>query len=254
MKNVKIIIPTYNEKSNIAPLLKSITKIYTDIQNDYNLELIFVDDNSPDKTADEILQQKKEGSYKFSIHLIQRQGKLGLGTAYIRGFKEGLKRDGDILIQMDADLSHDPEAVPAMLNSLKGGNNTESDSKNIPDFIIGSRYIKGGKLPKWSISRKLISRGGNLYTRIILGFRVHDWTGGFNGYTKEVLQKIELDKVKSNGYSFQIEMKYKAIKKGFRPGEIPIEFHDRTSGQSKFSKKIFIEAFINAIKLRFGLL
>ncbi|KKQ34973.1 MAG: Glycosyl transferase family 2 [candidate division WS6 bacterium GW2011_GWA2_37_6] len=243
MQKVTIVIPTYNEKKNINNLLNRIAELNASIRKNYHLEIIFVDDSSPDGTVDEINRLKNKQNY--SVHIVQREGKLGLGTAYIRGFKEALENDSDIIIEMDADLSHDPLAISRILEKI--------EQENI-DFVIGSRYTKGGKLPKWSPSRKAISWSGNLYARLILGFQIHDWTGGFNAYKKEVLQKIDLDNIKSNGYAFQIEMKYKAKKAGFRPGEVPIEFHDRVEGKSKFSKKIFFEAIVNTLKLKFKIM
>lgn len=241
MRQIAIIIPTYNEKANIATLLNSIESMSEQIIDNYATNVIFVDDNSPDGTAEEIERQRPD--LPFDIYIIKRKGKLGLGSAYIAGFKKAIKLEMDYIFQMDADLSHDPNSVAEMCQALED-----------KDFVIGSRYIKGGKLPKWSFIRKLISRGGNFYTRCILGFRIHDWTGGFNGYKRQTLEKIDLENVKSNGYSFQFEMKYKTKKSGAKFAEIPIEFHDRNAGKSKFSNKIFIEAFLNAIKLRFGMI
>ncbi len=236
-KIIHIIIPTYNEKENLAPLLDKINLLHKSIQNDYLLKVLFIDDNSPDQTTKGI--DKLKSVFRFEIKYIKRAGKLGLGTAYIAGFKQAIEEKSDIIFQMDADLSHDPLTIREMLKSLK-----------LTDFVIGSRYIKGGKLPKWSIDRKLISAGGNLYARIILGLGIRDYTGGFNGYKREVLEAIDLDQIRSNGYSFQIEMKQRAKSKGFRYTEIPIHFHDRTYGKSKFSGNIFKEALINTWKLR----
>lgn len=241
MKQIAIVIPTYNEKANIANLLRNIETVSEKILDHYALSVIFVDDNSPDGTAEEIERQRPD--LPFEVYLIKRKGKLGLGTAYIAGFKKAIKLEMDNIFQMDADLSHDPEVIPEMCQALE-----------THDFVIGARYIKGGKLPKWSLVRKLVSHGGNLYTRILLGLGIHDWTGGFNGYRRETLEGINLDAVKSNGYSFQIEMKYKAKKNGAKFMEVPIEFHERNAGKSKFSKKIFVEAFLNAVKLRLGML
>lgn len=235
MKKVAVIIPTYNEKANIEPLFQELEKVNSKIKAKYEFNVIFVDDNSPDGTAGRI--KKQESGIK--IHLLEREGKLGLGTAYIHGFKYAIKHNFDFIAQMDADLSHDPQVLPEMFSKLEQN-----------EFVIGSRYIKGGSLPKWSLIRKAVSYLGNLYARLFLGFNINDYTGGFNGYRREVLQAIDLDKVKSNGYAFQIEMKYRTKKAGFTFTEIPISFRDRTEGSSKFSKGIFIEALARVVKLR----
>lgn len=240
-KNISIVIPTYNEKENIKTLLGRIKKVDQAIKSKFSLNLLFVDDSSPDNTLDEINSLKK--LYDYKITTISRRGKLGLGTAYTRGFQEAIKLKMDYVIQMDADLSHEPESIIEMTGKFQDY-----------DVVIGSRYIKGASLPDWSASRKLISKLGNTYARIILGTKVHDYTGGFNAYSTEVLKQIDLGKIKSNGYSFQIEMKYKALSKGFRFIEVPIHFKDRTKGESKFNKKIFVEAFINTLKLKLGII
>lgn len=240
MKKVGVVIPTYNEKENIPELFKELGKVSFALRNRYELHIIFVDDGSPDGTGKLIKQNI--GKRDFEIHLIERQGKLGLGSAYTRGFKEAITKNTDFIIQMDADLSHDPKVIPEMVKNLEKYN-----------FIIGSRYIKGGKLPKWTLMRKFISWGGNFYSRLILGFSIHDYTGGFNGYNKKVLETINLDAIKSNGYSYQIELKFRAKSKGFIFKEIPIHFHDRTYGESKFSKDIFFEALLNNIRMRFSI-
>jgi len=239
MEKVTIIIPTYNEKNNIRPLLERIKEVEKKVGAKYELSVLFVDDNSPDGTAHEIKKLKHD--FEFDTQILERAGKLGLGTAYIDGFKKAMAAGALYLIQMDADLSHDPLVVGQMLENLE-----------IHDFVIGSRYIKGGQLPKWTLLRKLVSWGGNFYARLILGFNIRDYTGGFNAYNKKVLESINLDEIKGNGYAFQIELKYKAKKKGFSFVEIPIHFHDRTQGKSKFSKNIFVEAFLNTLKLKFS--
>lgn len=241
MKKTTLVIPTYNEKENIKPLLDSI-----ELENKRNLKIltrlsvIFVDDTSPDGTQTEI--KRLEGNYSFDINILSREVKDGLGRAYIAGFKRAIEDGADYIVQMDADLSHEPSALTPMIKALQNY-----------DFVIGSRYIKGGELPKWSWSRKMISKGGNLYSRIILGFNIHDYTGGFNTYRKKVLQAIKLNEIESNGYSFQIEMKYRSKSAGFRFTEVPIRFRDRTYGKSKFTGNIFFEALINTLKLRFGI-
>ncbi len=237
MKKFSIVIPTYNEKLNIPILFNKLNEVEASVHNKYEMWVIFVDDNSPDGTAE--LIETTADKLNFNIRIVKRKAKLGLGTAYIAGFKLAIKLGMDFVIQMDADLSHDPHTVPLMVQTLE-----------TKDFVIGSRYIKGGKLPKWSIVRKLVSTCGNLYSRIILGFDIHDYTGGFNGYRTTVLKKLNFDEIKSNGYSFQIEMKYRLKRKGCTFGEIPIQFFDRLEGKSKFSKNIFFEAFFNTLRLK----
>lgn len=237
MKTVFIIIPTYNEKDNLTSLLNKLDQAKKFLPSNTALNVLFVDDNSPDGTAQVIEQEKNKRT--FGIHILQRFKKQGLGTAYIAGFKYALALGADYIVQMDADLSHDPSVIPEMLNKLKDF-----------DFVIGSRYIPEASIPNWSFFRKLISVGGNLYTRILLGFDIHDYTGGLNAYRGEVLKNIDLNSIESNGYSFQIEIKYRVKQKGYKYTEIPIQFYDRASGKSKFSRKIFIEAFLNTLRLR----
>ncbi|MBD3280365.1 glycosyltransferase [Candidatus Dojkabacteria bacterium] len=241
MKKTTVVIPTYNEKENIEPLLAAIEEVNRGELNSLTeLTVLFVDDSSPDGTQDEIKKHQDKQSYK--VQILSRTEKNGLGRAYIAGFKKAIEDGADYIIQMDGDLSHEPKVLPSMVNALEEN-----------DFVIGSRYIKGGQLPKWSLMRKLISKGGNLYSRIILGFGIHDYTGGFNGYKRKVLESLKLDDIKSNGYSFQIEMKYRAKKARFKFTEVPIHFQDRTYGSSKFSRGIFFEALVNTLKLRLGL-
>lgn len=249
MKKITVVIPTYNERDNIKPLLEKLHDVYLQIKGTHELTILFIEDSSPDGTAEIIKQNISKSSSnklasqegRYNIKIIKRKGKLGLGSAYIKGFKVSIQAKQDFIIQMDADLSHDPMVIPEMIKTLENF-----------DMVIGSRYIKGGKLPKWSLIRKLISKGGNFYSRFFLGFNINDYTGGFNGYKRQALETIHLDEIKSNGYSFQIEMKYRVKKAGFTFMEIPIEFHDRTYGISKFSSGIFIEAMWNTLKLVFS--
>lgn len=232
MEKLLIIIPTYNEAENIYTFLE---KIYTEC-NGINFSVLVVDDNSPDGTANIVKQwmQKHENCY-----LLLREKKQGLGKAYIAGFKWGLENGFDYLLQIDADFSHNPNYIPIFMQKIKDY-----------DFIIGSRYVKGGGIEGWGLIRKIISKGGSTYARFFLTFKIKDFTGGFNLWRKEVLESIELDSLYSSGYSFQIEMKYKALRKGFKFLEYPIIFVDRTNGKSKMSKSIVIEAMINVLKLR----
>jgi dolichol-phosphate mannosyltransferase len=225
-----VIIPTYNELNNIQKLLPEILENYPE------LNLLVVDDNSPDGTANFIEEYSKKDS---RVHLIKRTGKLGLGTAYVTGFKYALINNYDAIIQMDADFSHDPKEIKNFLELIK-----------IYDIVIGSRYIFGVRVINWPIRRLLLSYFANLYTRIITGLPVKDGTGGYKCIRKEVLQSIDLDKIHSNGYSFQIEINFLAWKKNFKLTEMPIVFVDRVKGSSKMSKKIVYEAVFMVWKLR----
>ena len=229
-----IIIPTYNESDNIEKLLDLISR------TDPAAHVLIVDDNSPDRTY-EIVERLMQTSYPGRLFLLKRAGKLGLGTAYIAGFKWALARDYDYIFEMDADFSHDPKYLPAFLAAMEKH-----------DLVLGSRYVPGGGVKNWSIVRKVISRGGSLYARTILGLPLQDLTGGFKCFRRQVLESIDLDNIKSNGYSFQIEMTYKTARNGFHNREIPIVFEDRALGKSKMSRKIFFEALLIVWKLRFA--
>ncbi|MCX7791997.1 MAG: polyprenol monophosphomannose synthase [Chloroflexaceae bacterium] len=227
-----VVIPTYNERENIADIISAILAYP-------RFKVLVVDDNSPDGTGTIVagLAQKDE-----RIELIARPGKLGLGTAYIAGFKRALEQGAQYIFEMDADFSHNPIYLPSLL---------EYAEQNV-DLAIGSRYIEGGATTDWGLIRQLISRGGNLYTRLLLGLKVADATSGFRCYRRRVLESIDLDSIRSNGYSFQVEMAYRTIRAGFRVGERPIVFPDRRVGKSKMSSHIVVEAFITVLKLRFA--
>lgn len=227
-----IIIPTYNESDNIEKLLDLISR------TDPVAHVLIVDDNSPDRTY-EIVERLMQTSYPGRLFLLKRAGKLGLGTAYIAGFKWALARDYDYIFEMDADFSHDPKYLPAFLAAIENC-----------DLVLGSRYVPGGGVKNWGLLRKFISRGGSFYARTILGISLRDLTGGFKCFKRQVLEAIDLDSIKSNGYSFQIEMTYRARCQGFRICETPIIFEDRTAGKSKMSRKIFLEAVLMVWKLR----
>jgi dolichol-phosphate mannosyltransferase len=233
-----IVVPTYNEKENIPLLLNKVKEVFT--ANDISGGVIVVDDNSPDGTANIVSSlQDTIKTDKFSVELIVRQGKLGLGTAYIAGFKKAIDIQADYIMEMDADFSHNPEYIPAFVEALKTNH-----------VVVGSRYITDGNVEAWSKLRQLISRSGSLYSRLILGWKIKDATAGFVAYQRQVLETINLDEIKSNGYSFQVEMKYHAYKLGFTLKEIPIVFVDRVVGQSKMSSKIVFEALIRVLGLR----
>ncbi|MFN8847435.1 MAG: polyprenol monophosphomannose synthase [Bdellovibrionales bacterium] len=231
MKNL-VIIPTYNEFENISQIVPAIFARETQVH------ILVVDDNSPDGTQAKV--EEMQNSYP-NLHLLKRSGKQGLGKAYLAGFDWALKNGYDFVVEMDADFSHRPEDLSSLLRA--------ASTPNV-DFVIGSRYVSGGRTENWSWLRKLISRGGSLYSRIILGFPINDWTGGFNGWKAQVLKSIGLETIQSNGYSFQIELKYKASRLKFRSQEVPIVFADRRVGQSKMSLKIVLEAFYRVWLIR----
>ncbi|MEN8146228.1 MAG: polyprenol monophosphomannose synthase [Campylobacterota bacterium] len=228
-----IVIPTYNEIENIEVILEKVFSLKLDV------DILIVDDNSPDKTYAKVQELIDAETYSGQLHLLIRQNKEGLGKAYIAGFKWCLEHDYTFIIEMDADLSHDPKYLPSFIENIKEY-----------DLVIGSRYVKGGGVVNWSLLRKFISFGGSTYARTILGISVKDVTGGFKCFRREVLEAIDLDNILSAGYAFQIEMTYRTILKGFRVKEVPIVFEDRVAGKSKMSKKIFIEALLNVVTLR----
>lgn len=218
-----VVIPTYNEIENIKILLPELLALPE------RFDVLVVDDSSPDMTAKFVEDFSKKNE---RIKLLLRKNKNGLGQAYIAGFKWGIENKYDYIIEMDADFSHRPQDLLKILEALK-----------VNDVVIGSRYTSGGSTVNWGVLRKIISKGGSFYSRLILGFPVKDWTGGFNGWKTQVLKDINLDLIKSNGYSFQIELKYKAQIKGYKVLEVPIVFEDRRVGESKMSLKIVLEAF-----------
>jgi dolichol-phosphate mannosyltransferase len=218
-----VIIPTYDESDNLPRLVPAV------LSRDPRLEILVVDDNSPDGTgrlADEIAAAEPR------VHVLHRPGKMGLGTAYITGFRWGLERGYDVLFEMDADFSHDPAHLPQFLEAIEDY-----------DVVLGSRYLHGRvTVVNWPMGRLLLSYFANIYARKVTGLPVADATGGFKCFRREVLEAIELERVESSGYAFQIEMSFRAWKKGFRLGELPITFVDRDVGESKMSKKIVREA------------
>jgi dolichol-phosphate mannosyltransferase len=225
------IIPTYNERENIEPLLDAIFQISS------KPDILVVDDSSPDGTGEIVRSLQKSNE---RLHLLSRKEKKGLGRAYIAGFEWGLQKGYDIIIEMDADFSHRPADLEKIIKSFN-----ES-----VDFVVGSRYVEGGATVNWGVGRKILSRGGSFYARTILGFPLNDWTGGFNAWRRAVLEGIGLQNVKSEGYSFQVELKYRALKKNFKVLEVPIVFEDRRVGKSKMSSRIVFEAFFRVWKMR----
>ena len=217
-----IIIPTYNEVDNIQKLIPILMEL------DLSLSILVVDDNSPDGTGKLVNDMSEQND---RIQVLHRSSKLGLGSAYIAGFKHAIQQDVDCIFEMDADFSHDPNMIPEFLEKLE-----------TCDVVIGSRYISGINVVNWPMSRLLLSYFANFYTRIITGMSIQDATGGFKCFKREVLEQIDLDQVRSDGYAFQIEMNFRCWRKGFRICEIPIIFVDRHSGTSKMSRRIIYEA------------
>lgn len=225
-----IIIPTYREIDNIEKMINTIFAINKEIS------LLIIDDNSPDGTAEKVQELQKQYA---NLHLIQRAGKLGLGTAYVTGFKWALERNFEYIFEMDCDFSHDPNDVPRLL---------EAATSN--DLVIGSRYIDGIRIINWPFKRLLLSYGASIYTRIITGIKLLDTTGGFKCFRKNTLKKINLDKIMSNGYSFQLELNYKVWAQNLKIKEVPIIFYERRDGQSKMNNKIVVEAIFAVFRLR----
>jgi len=229
-----VILPTYNERENLERFVEKLQEVFT--ANGLSGRIMVVDDNSPDGTgriADSLAERYQ------NLAVIHRQEKQGIGPAYISGFKQALTTDTRYIFEMDCDFSHDPANIPAFLKAIEDA-----------DLVLGSRYVPGGRVENWGLVRRLISRWGGLYARLVLGVPVNDLTGGNKCFRREVLEALDLDAVSSQGYGFQIEMTYRAIRKGFHVKEIPITFTDRQLGQSKMSKRIVLEAVLLVWKLR----
>jgi glycosyltransferase involved in cell wall biosynthesis len=217
-----VVIPTYNEADSVLGVVERV------LQADPRAEVLVVDDGSPDGTAKLVADR---AATEPRLHLLERDAKQGLGAAYRAGFAWGLERGYDALVEMDADLSHPPERLPALLDGLAEA-----------DLVVGSRYVPGGRTVNWSPLRRAISRGGNAYVRLALGLPVHDSTAGYRAYRRQVLEALPVSAVRSNGYSFQVEMAHRAWQEGFRVLEVPITFTERATGVSKMSKQIVAEA------------
>lgn len=228
---ILVVIPTYNEAENIPKLVPAV------LRQAPTIDILVVDDGSPDGTGTIV---KEIMAATPRVFLLEREGKQGLGTAYVAGFKFAIERGYDLVFEMDADFSHNPNDIPHFLEKIKEA-----------DLVIGSRYINGVRVLNWPMNRLLLSYSANVYTQIITGLPIHDATGGFKCYRIEALKAIDLDKIKSNGYAFQIEISFKVWKKGFRLVEIPIVFLDRRVGISKMSRSIVYEAVFMLWKLRF---
>ena len=234
MSKSLVIVPTYNEIENIDKMVRTVFSLPRPF------ELLIVDDGSPDGTAETV--KKLQAEFTGRLHLEERKGKMGLGTAYIHGFRWALARDYAYIFEMDCDFSHDPADLVRLLSACENG----------ADVAVGSRYCKGGKISNWPWDRILMSYFASVYVRLVLWLPVKDTTAGFKCYRRKVLKSIDLNAIKFMGYAFQIEMKYRAYKKGFKIVEVPIVFTDRVLGVSKMSTKIFKEAFLGVLQMRFS--
>lgn len=228
-----VVMPTYNEADNLVQMVAELMTLQLD-----GLEILIIDDNSPDGTGQ--IAEELAVQYPNKLHVIHRHGKMGLGTAYITGFRYALEEGGDYIIQMDADFSHSPSYLPLFLDKIREC-----------DMVIGSRYVAGGGVDKrWSTWRRFLSWGGNVYARLITGLRVRDTTGGFRCFRRQALLDLDLERIRSEGYAFQIEMAYACQKKGLRLCEMPIYFEDRSMGRSKMSSLIILEAMWRVWQMR----
>lgn len=234
MNDCLVIIPTYNEQDNIIPMIEKVFSLPVDF------DLLIIDDNSPDGTAELVREMQKK--YPTKLHMIQRSGKLGLGTAYITGFKWALEKNYAMVCEMDCDFSHNPDDLPRLRQAILDG----------ADVAVGSRYIEGGGVYNWPKRRILLSKGASLYARLITGIPVQDTTAGFVCYRREFLENLNMDKIVFKGYAFQIQMKYAAYLMGYKIKEIPIWFKDREEGVSKMSSNIIQEAILGVLKLRWN--
>jgi dolichol-phosphate mannosyltransferase len=234
-RSTLVVTPTYNERDNLEPFLRSLFEVAPTVT------VLVVDDASPDGTgelADEI------ASRDARVKVLHREGKLGLGSAYLDAFRWGLKHGFELFFEMDTDLSHDPRYLPDFFDAFANG----------ADVVIGSRNIPGGAVEGWGAGRHLLSKGGSFYSRAILGLGIRDLTSGYKGFRRAVLEAIDLGSVRSEGYSFQVELTYRAVRRGFRVVETPIVFVDRRAGQSKMSRRVFAEAVVMMPKLRWDAL
>ena len=239
-----VIIPTYNEKENIEKIIRAVFGL------EKCFHILIIDDGSPDGTAAIVKGLMAQEEFADRLFILERSGKLGLGTAYIAGFKWALERNYDYIFEMDADFSHDPNDLPRLYSACAPKINDDGTVEDGYDVAIGSRYVSGVNVVNWPIGRVLMSYFASKYVRIVTGFKVHDTTAGFKCYKRRVLKTIELDKIRFKGYGFQIEMKYTAYKIGFKIKEVSVIFVNRREGTSKMSGGIFGEAFFGVMRLR----
>ncbi len=238
MKTI-VVIPTYDEKENVGPMSEAVLA-QSDPKGGREIELLFVDDNSPDGTGAVVDALAAKDA---RVHCLHREKKEGLGRAYVAGFKKALELGADMVVQMDCDFSHDPKDLPRLIGAAESSR---------PFLVIGSRYVKGGATPGWPFKRRLISRMGGVFIRTVTGMPLRDPTGGFKCWTRSALEALDIDTVESAGYSFQLEMNHRAWKRGIVAKEIPISFTDRVAGYSKISAGIAVESIKIALRLRFG--
>ena len=231
IETVLVVMPTYNEKDNIERIVPAV------LAQDDRIDMLIIDDGSPDGTGEIVDRISSENP---RVNVIHREGKLGLGTAYVCGFKYSLEHDYDLTFEMDADFSHDPAYLPKIIATAEEGY----------DLVVGSRWVDGGGIENWPKSRERLSRWASIYTRIVTGLPIHDSTAGFQAFRKRVFKELDLDGIHSDGYSFQIETKFKVWRKGFWIKEFPIIFRDREMGESKINRKIVYEAFFIVWLLR----
>lgn len=234
MNPAVVCIPTYNERENLPDIVRAVLAV------DARVDILIIDDNSPDGTGDVADALAKESP---RVKVLHRERKEGLGRAYLAAFHHALAAGYAYVVEMDADFSHHPRYLPQILDAAEAG----------ADLVLGSRYVTGGGTVNWGFARQVISQGGSLYARTVLGVPIRDLTGGFKCFRRHVLETLDLNAIQSTGYGFQIELTYKTLGAGFRVREVPIVFEDRRVGQSKMSKKIFLEAFTMVLKLRLGL-
>jgi dolichol-phosphate mannosyltransferase len=235
MSGAWLVFPTYNEAENVEAIVRAALPHLASTGIDHRV--LVVDDGSPDGTGD--LADRLAAEIE-AVHVLHRPRKEGIGPAYLAGFAHAMANGADLLLEMDADFSHDPADLPRLI-----------EAADRADLVLGSRYVPGGRVTDWGLGRRLISRGGSLYARILLGVPIHDLTGGFKCFRREVLERLDLKSVGTDGYGFQIEMTYRAIRAGFRVEEVPIVFRDRRVGASKMSARIALEAFLKVPVLRF---
>ena len=230
-----VCLPTYNERDNLEPMVRALGEVLDTSQD----RVLVVDDSSPDGTGE--LADRLAGEVAF-VSVLHRAAKEGLGPAYIAGFRRALTEGAELVLEMDCDFSHDPADVPRLIAAATSGEG---------DLVLGSRYVEGGGTGNWGLGRRLVSKGGSLYARVVLGVRVRDLTGGFKCFRRTVLETIDLDALSARGYAFQIETTYRVIKAGFRVVEVPIQFVDRRVGESKMTRSIVAEAMWKVPQLRF---
>jgi dolichol-phosphate mannosyltransferase len=233
MPNATVCLPTYNERENLEAMVRALEPL--------GARVLVIDDNSPDGTGE--IADRLAGELDF-VSVLHRDRKEGLGPAYIAGFRRALADGAELILELDCDFSHDPADIPRLIAACESG----------ADLALGSRYVQGGGTENWGLGRRIVSWGGSFYARLLLGVGIHDLTGGFKCYRRHVLETIDLDAIGSKGYAFQIEITYRALRKGFRVVEVPIRFAERTAGRSKMSRSIVLEGIVNVPLLRLAAL